>query len=283
MPSKSNEERLLLISPELSSVLATVITRLRRANGGTIPLTSQYDPHERTFGPLLPHLFQRRTRGYRNEVMSHTTVRKLLDSTLARTGLQDAAGEPLKFTPHDFRRMFATEAVTGGLPVHIAARLQGHEDLTTTQAYLAVFQEDLIRSYRSYRSFLDQWRSLRPTADYRDPTDDEWREFQQHFALRKLELGTCGRPYGTPCKHEHACIRCPMLRGDPAQRNRMIEIIYSLSERIAEAKLNGWLGEEEGLRVSLEAARNKLTAMDRIRNQNTTRIADLGIPQIRKA
>jgi hypothetical protein len=42
------------------------------------------------------------------------------------------------------------------------------------------------------------------------------------------------------------------------------------------------LGEEEGLRVSLEAARNKLTAMDRTRNQSTTRIADLGIPQIRK-
>src|SRR2546429_4116888 len=23
-----------------------------------------------------------------------------------------------------------------------------------------------------------------------EPTDDEWREFQQHFELRKLELGT---------------------------------------------------------------------------------------------
>ncbi|SCF90834.1 hypothetical protein GA0115258_11688, partial [Streptomyces sp. LamerLS-31b] len=80
----------------------------------------------------------------------------------------------------------------------------------------------------------------------------------------------------------HACIRCPMLRVDPAQRNRLIEIIRSLSERIAEAKINGWLGEEEGLRVSLEAARNKLTAMERTRNQSTTRIADLGIPQIRK-
>ncbi|MFE7358406.1 hypothetical protein ACFU8Q_36240 [Streptomyces sp. NPDC057543] len=77
-------------------------------------------------------------------------------------------------------------------------------------------------------------------------------------------------------------MRCPMLRVDPTQRTRLIEIIRSLTERIAEAKLNGWFGEEEGLRVSLEAARNKLTAMDRARNQNTARIADLGIPQIRK-
>jgi len=97
--------------------------------------------------------------------------------------------------------MFATDAVTGGLPVHIAARLLGHASLTTTQAYLAVFQDDLVRSYRS---FVDARRAVRPAAEYREPTDDEWREFQQHFELRKLELGTCGRPYGTPCKHEHA-------------------------------------------------------------------------------
>jgi integrase len=200
VPSKNNQERLLLVSPELASVLATVITRLRAGNGGTIPLTSRYDSHERVFGPVLPHLFQRKPRGHRNEVISTATVQDLLDAALARIGLRDAAGEPLKFTAHDFRRMFATEAVTGGLPVHIAARLLGHEDLSTTQAYLAVFQDDLIRSYRS---FLAQRRTLRPEAEYRDPTDEEWREFQQHFALRKVELGTCGRPYGTPCKHEH--------------------------------------------------------------------------------
>ncbi|WP_413751949.1 tyrosine-type recombinase/integrase [Streptomyces sp. R-74717] len=55
--------------------------------------------------------------------------------TLEATGLRDQAGEPLIYTPHDFRRMFATETVTGGLPVHIAARILGHKTLTTTQAY----------------------------------------------------------------------------------------------------------------------------------------------------
>ncbi|MBZ9645832.1 site-specific integrase, partial [Streptomyces sp. PSKA30] len=239
---------------------------------------SQYDSHERVFGPMLPHLFQRRTRGHRSEVISHGAVQDILDRALARAGLRDAAGEPLKFTPHDFRRMFATEAVTGGLPVHIAARLLGHEELSTTQAYLAVFQDDLIRSYRS---FLDQRRALRPEAEYREPSEEEWREFQQHFALRKVELGTCGRPYGTPCKHEHACVRCPMLRVDPVQRQRLIEIIRSLAERINEAKLNGWLGEAEGLQVSLEAASKKLTSLDRAATRSTARIADLGIPQIR--
>jgi hypothetical protein len=37
VPSKVNEKRLLLVSPELASVLAAVISRLRTANGGTVP------------------------------------------------------------------------------------------------------------------------------------------------------------------------------------------------------------------------------------------------------
>lgn len=28
-------------------------------------------------------------------------------------------------------------------------------------------------------------------------TDDEWAEFQAHFDKRKVELGSCGRPYDT--------------------------------------------------------------------------------------
>lgn len=279
LPSKSNEERLLLVSPELASALATIITRLRTAHGGAIPLVGRYDPHERVVGPPLPHLFQRSTRSaLRADVISPTMVAQLLNQTLARTGLTDAAGAPLVYTPHDFRRCFATEAVTGGLPVHIVAKLLGHGNLATTQAYTAVFQDDLVRTYRA---FLDQRRAVRPEAEYREPTNEEWREFHQHFELRKLELGTCGRPYGSPCRHEHACIRCPMLRVDPGQRPRLIAIIRNLGDRITEARMNGWLGEVEGLQVSLEAARGKLTALDRATSAPTTSVTNLGIPVIR--
>jgi hypothetical protein len=173
--------------------------------------------------------------------------------------------------------MFATDAVTGGLPVHIAARLLGHHNLATTQAYLAVFQDDLIRTYRAY---LERRRADRPTGEYRDPTDHEWREFEQHFERRKLELGTCGRPYGTPCKHEHACLRCSMLRIDPRQRARLVEIIANLNARAAEARANGWLGEVEGLQFSRDSAARKLAALDRAtpHTGGTPRVTDLGIP-----
>ncbi|MET8992227.1 hypothetical protein ABZW49_42845 [Nonomuraea wenchangensis] len=122
----------------------------------------------------------------------------------------------------DFRRIFATEAVTGGLSVHIAAKILGPDHLGTTQHYLAVFQEDLIRAYQG---FLRARRAARPPEEYREPTDEEWAEFQQHFLLRRVELGNCGRPYAAPCHHEFACIRCPMLQVDPRQRLRQVEIV----------------------------------------------------------
>ena len=272
VPSKTDSERLLLVSPELAHVLASIISRLRAAGNGAVALVRRYDSHELITGPALPHLFQRR-RGFRNEVITRTTAQKLLNMTMARAGLTDATGAPLHCTPHDFRRMFATDAVTGGLPVHIAARLLGHQNLSTTQAYIAVFQDDLVRTYRA---FLDQRRATRPTAEYREPTDPEWQAFEQHFALRKLELGSCARPYGTPCKHEHACIRCPMLRMDPRQRARLAEIIRSLGERIGEARANGWLGEVQGLQTSLDAAVVKLAALDR--QPGLSKAIPLGLP-----
>jgi integrase len=284
VPSKSNEERLLLVSPELASVLAsvlaTVITRLRHNNSGVIPLVARYDGHERVTGAPLPHLFQRAL-GAQPQVISTSTVYKLINTVLAAAGLRDAMGQPLTYTPHDFRRMFTTDAVTGGLPVHIAARLLGHNSVTTTETYMAVFQEDLIHSYRE---FLGKRRANRPAEEYREPTDEEWREFQQHFQLRKLELGECGRPYGTPCQHEHACIRCPMLRISPTQRPRLIEIIRNLADRITEARMNGWLGEVQGLQVSLETAKTKLVNLDRsLERNNRNGPTDLGIPITRSA
>lgn len=273
VPSKSNRERLLLVTPELASVLATIITRLRARHNGVVPLMARYDPHERVTGPPLPHLFQR-NRGGRQNVMCGHTVRRLIDIVVAATGLRDATNKPLAYTPHDFRRMFATEAVTGGLPVHIAARLLGHSSLATTETYVAVFQEDLVRSYRS---FLDARRKVRPVEEYREPTNQEWDEFQQHFHARKLELGSCSRPYGSPCQHEHACIRCPMLRVDPKQRSRLIEIVANLADRVTEAHDHGWHAEVQGLTVSLDAARKKLVSLEKLAVTDTS-VTDLGMP-----
>jgi hypothetical protein len=73
VPAKSNEERLLLVSPELASVLATIITRLRADNDGPVPLTRRYDHYQRETGPALPHLSQHR-HGWNWMVPNPTTI-----------------------------------------------------------------------------------------------------------------------------------------------------------------------------------------------------------------
>lgn len=256
VPSKTNEERLLLVTPELARVLAEVISRLRNRYSGVVPLVARYDNYEATTGPRLPHLFQR-DYGSGPTVMSPTTVRDTLREVAERMGLTDAAGNPVYLTPHDFRRVFTTTAIQDGLPLHIASKILGHRHLNSTQPYTAVFQDDLIRTYRT---FVDRRRSVRPVEEYREPTPDEWDEFEEHFTLRRVELGSCARPYGSTCEHEHACIRCPVLRVEPAQLGRLDAIATSLIERIAEAEERGWAGEVEQLNISLQAARDKILA-----------------------
>ncbi len=103
---------------------------------------------------------------------------------------------------------------------------------------------------------------------------------QRNFERRRVALGDCGRAYSTSCIHEHSCIRCPLLRIDPAQRHRLEEIRDNLLARITEAEREGWAGEAEGLKVSLAAANNKLAQADLTAARRTEAI-NLGIPAYR--
>ncbi|MEV5778843.1 hypothetical protein AB0L49_48030 [Streptomyces antimycoticus] len=54
-----------------------------------------------------------------------------------------------------------------------------------------------------------------------------------------------------------------MLWPGPTQRDRLVEIRDNLLARITEAEREGWLGEVEGLQVSLAGAQEKLARLDR--------------------
>ena len=105
---------------------------------------------------------------------------------------------------------------------------------------------------------------------------------QRNFERRKVALGDCGRSYDTPCIHEHACLRCPLLRPDPAARSRLVQIRDNLTARIAEAEAARWTGEAEGLKVSLAGARDKLTQMNQITARRGAAIS-LGMPSFASA
>jgi hypothetical protein len=273
-PSKTDTERLLLVGPELADVLSVIIRRVRDSTG-KVPCIAAYDHHEKIWNPPLPLLFQRRI-GAESRRLSPDIARDLLASALQDTGLVDPAdGGPLRYTPHDFRRLFITEAVMNGLPPHIAQVIAGHRDINVTMGYKAVYPEEAIQAHLA---FMARRRAQRPTDEYRVSTDEEWQEFLGHFERRKVATGICGRAFGTPCIHEHSCLRCSMHWPDPAQRPRIAEIRDNLTARIAEAEREGWLGEIEGLKISLAGASDKLAQIDR--RSRPAAPVDIGMPAL---
>ncbi|MFC9335917.1 tyrosine-type recombinase/integrase [Arthrobacter sp. NPDC057009] len=245
VPSKTDRERLVPMSPELVKVLLEV-QRRARGQEASVPLSVRYDPYEKSFSDPLPHLFARLL-GPTQSVISPGYARKLLNGIATHAGLSEA-GIPVTFTPHDFRRLFATELVGTGLPLHIVSTLLGHLNLETTRGYTAVFPEHVIQAHHA---FIERRRQSRPEHELRPATSEEWQEFEQHFLLRRVALGTCHRPYATPCVHEHACIKCRFLQVDPAQAGRIEEMTENAEQRLDEARTHQWLGEVSALEQSL--------------------------------
>ena len=192
-------------------MLSTIICRVRGA-GGAIPFVSAYDDAERTWSQPAPLLLQRRF-GHGAPGDRTPAIRDMLTVALAHTGVTDpATGEPLRFTPHDFRRLFVTDAVFNGLPPHIAQVIAGHRDINVTIGYTTVYPE---RDHQAHRAFLARRRALRPSEEYRAPSDEEWDRVPRPFRTPQGLLRSLRPLVRTPCIHEHACVRCPMLWPDP--------------------------------------------------------------------
>ncbi|MFC7596977.1 tyrosine-type recombinase/integrase [Terrabacter sp. GCM10028922] len=252
-PSKTDEERILPMSPALTKAVSDIISRHQAAHG-TVPLLRRLDRSEREFSAPLPFLFQHHFRSGAGFIFSDSTIRKYLAQAAAKAGLRDADGTLLRPTPHDFRRLYLTELVANKLPVHIAAQLAGHRSLNTTQGYVAIYPQDV---FDHYDQFLERRRATRPGDEYRQPTPEELQVFADHFGRRRVELGDCVRPYGSGCTHEHACIRCQFLTVAPSSGPRLDDIEQDLHQRIKTAQEQTWLADVEQLRITLSKLEQK--------------------------
>ena len=146
-PSKTDAERLLLVSSELAEVLTAVIFRVR-AGKAALPMVSAYDVFEQTWSAPMPLLFRRRY-GSEDRPINRSYIRECMVTT-PRTAQITIAGQPLEWRPHDFRRIFVTDALRSGMPPHIAAKICGHALLDTTMGYAAIYPEDVVSHHRAF-------------------------------------------------------------------------------------------------------------------------------------
>ena len=128
-----------------------------------LPLVSAYDVFEQTWSAPMPFLFQRRY-GSEDRPITRSYIRECMVST-SQAAQITTAGEPLEWRPHDFRRIFVTDALRSGLPPHIAAKICGHALLDTTMGYAAIYPEDVITHHRA---FIARRRAERPSEEYRE-------------------------------------------------------------------------------------------------------------------
>ncbi|GGZ29867.1 integrase [Streptomyces poonensis] len=162
---------------------------------------------------------------------------------------------------------------------HLIKLAEAFREFQYPSTPLAIYPAETIEAHRA---FIARRRATRPSDEYRTPTEEEWDAFLAHFEKRKVSIGTCARAFSSPCVQGHACIRCSLLRPDPAQRGRLEEIRDNLIARIAEAEQEGWLGEVEGLRVSLAGAEDKLAQVDALAERQSAAV-QLGTPDFSRS
>lgn len=75
--------------------------------------------------------------------MDKGTVELIMRKLAKRAGVK-------KTNPHKLRRTFATMALKHGMPIMQVSKLLGHEQLSTTQIYLDLSEDDLAQAHKRY-------------------------------------------------------------------------------------------------------------------------------------
>ena len=160
------------------------------------------------------------------------------------------------------------------MPPHIAQLVAGHRDINTTMGYKAVYPDEVINGHRA---FIARRRALRPSEEYRVPTEQEWervpRPLRTPQALPRAPAAAPTPPRAstnTPACAARCC--APTPHNAPGWSRSATTCIA----RIAEARQQGWLGEVDGLQISLTGAREKLAQLDQIAAKTTS--THLGMP-----
>lgn len=86
-----------------------------------------------------PYLFPGNEEGHIGRTTIETTTRELARAA----GVERA-------NPHKFRRTCATMALRRGMPIEQVSKMLGHEEISTTQIYLDLSEEDLAYAHSKY-------------------------------------------------------------------------------------------------------------------------------------
>lgn len=233
-PSKFDRARVIPIGDQLGRVIAEVIRHVRGFYGSDhVPACDRMDEHEKRALPCAPYLLQGRTHP---STLNTQTIRGRLRALSLAAGAKHSDGRPLELTPHDCRRVFASEHLNSHTPVHVIQALLGHATVNTVMIYAKLYPTQLVEEYR--RAMRGLYGDVYGPEASRAPTDQEWAAFTANCSMRDMGTHLCALPTGEHCPRGLVCLGCghaqPKKSATPIFR-RMLHSHTRALERAREA------------------------------------------------
>lgn len=139
---KGNKDRIVYFTAKAELAIKKLLEERKDTNPYLFPAgvnLGENLEHEKRASPdwyKYPELIGE---GMRDKGAIESTVRKIGK----RAGVENVH-------PHRFRRTSATLALRRGMPIELVSKMLGHEQLTTTQLYLDLSEDDLEAAHRKY-------------------------------------------------------------------------------------------------------------------------------------
>ena len=256
-PSKFARARVIPIGDQLGRVLAEIIRHVRGFYGSDqVPAIDRRDEHEKVPLPRAPYLLQ----AIRHpSALNTNTIRGRLRWISEQSGARCADGTPLILSPHDCRRVFASEHLNAHTPVHVIQALLGHATIDTVMIYAKLYPDQLVTDYRAAMRGL--YSDVYGPDGVNSPTEQEWAEFTKGCSLRDMGTHVCALPTGEHCPRGLVCLGCGHAQPKKSALPVFRRMLHSHTRALDRARTDGEpAGQIAARELEIERIRS---AMDR--------------------
>jgi integrase len=234
-PSKFGTARVIPVGDQLGRVIAEIIRHVKSFYGTTqVPPVDRRDEHEKRPLPTAPYLLQ----AMRHPIALNTnTIRGRLRWVSEQAQARHADGTPLVLTPHDCRRVFASEHLNAHTPVHIIQALLGHATINTVMIYAKLYPDHLVEGYR--KAMRGLYLDVYGAEAFKAPTSGEWETFNRDFSLRDMGTHLCVLPTGEHCPKGMVCLGCDQSQPKKSALGAFQRMLRSHSQALGRARRAG--------------------------------------------
>jgi site-specific recombinase XerD len=234
-PSKFDRARVIPIGDQLGRVIAELIRHIRGFYGtDQVPSCDRTDEHEKRSLPSAPYLLQGRTHP---SALNTQTIRGRLRALSLAAGAKHSDGRELALTPHDCRRVFASEHLNSNTPVHVIQALLGHATVNTVMIYAKLYPTQLVEEYR--RGMRGLYGDVYGPDAHRAPTEQEWAAFTANCSMRDMGTHLCALPTGEHCPRGLVCLGCGHAQPKKSAAPTFRRMLHSHTRALEKARAAG--------------------------------------------